>query len=336
MAEKDEIKRRRDGAFSIELGIDAGDKIIEMISRRDGLYNVSLDKIIRVNLPNDIDPTMQHKDAPVAQTLVINKGSRSSIVARTILQAKDFSQFLSDQKQREPMQNIAWEVMFSLLAMDQILNGLRKSIAAKKAEIAASHPKYVLGSSPPPPPIVEGLEIDFRSVVLIANHALNSISELFPTFFEMKFKRGAFDQIITWSAQTFGKEDILTKMLEGDHRWINAWGEVRNAFEHPRDDYYVKINNFRLLPSREIQHPTWQLKHSKPDFFRPQNLIEQLDIHQANILGLFENMLVVLVDKSMKLPMPIALIDKEEKDRNPECPKRYDLQILLQQRPPTS
>ena len=331
MATKDDIRKRRDSAFTANLGIGAEDKIVQMISRRDGLYAISLESIIRLNLPDDLDPNLEHDDAPVIQTLVLNKGSRSALVARTIIQAQDFSQFLPDEERRKKIADIAWEVMLSLLALNGIVSGLETSIDSKKAEISADFSHYVVGSSPPPPPIVEGLEVEFRSAVLIANHALNSMSELFQIYFEDTFKRGAFDRIIRWSGQKFGKDDVLTKMLEADHRWINLWGEVRNAFEHPRDDYYVKINNFRLLPNRQIQLPTWQLKHPRlSDVFRPQMLIETLRIHEANLLGLFENLLVVLTDKSVTLPLPLALADLAEEDRNRDCPKRYELRLAVQ------
>jgi hypothetical protein len=53
MIDKDSIKRRRDGALQANLGIEAGDKIVSMISRRDGLYAISLDKTIPVLRPTD-------------------------------------------------------------------------------------------------------------------------------------------------------------------------------------------------------------------------------------------------------------------------------------------
>jgi hypothetical protein len=323
-----ELRRKRNSAFSIRVGISAEDKVYETISRRDGLYSVSLNKIIRINLPDDIDPQLLHENAPIAQTLIVEKGSRNPIVARTILQAEDFSRFFPRKEQYKKVQDIAWEVMFSLLALDRISGSIEASVEAKKSEIEKEFPLYTDGESPPPPPIIEDLEIQFRSAVLIANHALNSISEIFPAFFEMKFKRGAFDRLLNWSIQTFGENDILTMMLRSDHRWINCWGEVRNALEHPKDDYFVVINNFRILPNRQIQEPTWQLKHPSLDLFRPQNLLYGLKLHETNILGLFENLLVVLVEKVSSLPFPITLIDKAESDRDPDCPKRYDLQIL--------
>ncbi len=325
MIDKDGIKRRRDGAVFASLGIEAGDRIVSMVSRRDGLYAISLDKTIRVNLPNDIDPEMEHDDAPIAQTLIAAKGSRSPIVARTILQAKDFSQFIPNEEGQRRVQDIAWEVMTSLLAIAGLINGLRTAIDAKQDEILPNYSLYSVGSSPPPVPIVESLEIDFRSIVLLANHTLNSISELFPAFFEVDFKRGSFDRIAKWSAKTFGEADPLSQMLRADEIWINIWGEIRNAFEHPKDNYYVKVNNFRLLANREIQLPTWQLKNDKFDLFRPQALIGTLEILEQNILGLFENLLVSLTEKVLAPLLAIGLIDKEEQDRNPDCPKRYEL-----------
>ncbi len=325
MIDNDGIKRRRDSAIFAKLGIDPDDRIVSMISRRDGLYAVSLDKTIRLNLPNDIDPEMEHDDAPIAQTLIAAKGSRSPIVARTILQAKDFSQFIPGEDRQRRVQDIAWEVMTSLLAIGRLVNGLRTAISAKQEEVLPNYSLYAVGSSPPPVPIVESLEIDFRSIVLLANHTLNSTSELFPAFFELEFKRGSFNRIAKWAAKTFGEVDPLTQMLRADEVWINIWGEVRNALEHPKDNYYVKVNNFRLLANREIQLPTWQLKNDKFDLFRPQALIESLTFLEGNILGLFENLLVALTEKVLPSSLAIGLIDKEEKDRDRDCPKRYDL-----------
>ena len=329
MVDKDAIKRRRDGALRANLGIDVDDRIDSMISRQDGLYAVSLEKIIRVNLPNDIDPEMEHEDAPIAQTLAATKGARSPIVARTILQAQDFSQFLADQVSQRQMQDIAWEVMLSLLSIERLVTGLRASIDAKCAEILPNYSIYSEGSSPPPAPIVQDLEIDFRSIVLLANHTLNSISELFSALFKIDIKRGAFDRIAKWATKTFGDNDPLARMLQADEKWINIWGEVRNAFEHPKDNYYVRVNNFRLLANRQIQLPTWQLKHPNLDLFRPQALIDTLELLENNILGLFENLLVCLTERTSDLSQ-FNLIDRDEQARDPNRPKRYELVPALQ------
>jgi hypothetical protein len=332
---KEEIRRRRDSAFSLNLGIDPDDSTKAAISRRDGLYIITTAKIIRINLPDDIDPELQHEDAPTTQTLLVDQGSRTPIVARTVIQLEDFLQlvpYLEDEKKR--LRDIAWEVMLSLTAYDRIIKRIRSAIDAKRAEILPDYEKYSSGFSPPPVPGVEGLEIEFRSAVLTANHTLNAMSELFCEVFRekfTKFQRGRYDKIIEWSVEQFGKDDILSAMLADDHRWINLWGEVRNALEHPTDIYFVKVNNFRLLADRTIQLPTWQLQHpSLLDAFRPQQLIETLEIHRGNILTFFENLLVVLFSKVTSPGVAIEVVDIQEKDRNPDCPKRYECTLVLQ------
>jgi hypothetical protein len=304
---------------------------VEAISRRDGLYFITLNKIIRVNLPDDLDPELDHPDAPTTQTLIVARGSRSPIIARTILQARDFTHLHADPKIKAGIEDVAWEVMQSLLAFKRIVDSLDKSIETTTKEIEPEFEKYISGTSPPPLPMIDGIESDFRSAVLTANQSLNAVSELFRLLFANdfgNFRPGRFDTIISWSRRTFGSEDLLTKTLEGDHRWINLWREVRNALEHPRDDYFVKINNFRLLANREIQLPTWQLKHPSLDVYRPQNMIEGLRIHQNNILGFFENLLLLLTDKSIQLPFPLEVIDGDEKGRDPNCPKRYQIRAV--------
>jgi hypothetical protein len=83
------------------------------------------------------------------------------------------------------------------------------------------------------------------------------------------------------------------------------------------------------LANREIQLPTWQLKNDKFDLFRPQALIDTLEFLENNILGLFENLLVSLTEKVLASSLVIGLIDKEEQDRDPDCPKRYELVPVL-------
>jgi hypothetical protein len=58
-------------------------------------------------------------------------------------------------------------------------------------------------------------------------------------------------------------------------------------------------------------------------------MIETLRLHQNNILTLFENLLVVLTDKVIKLPVPLGIIDTEESDRDPDCPKRYKIGLAF-------
>jgi hypothetical protein len=202
---------------------------------------------------------------------------------------------------------------------------MKAAIEKKQEEISANIEKYVSGPSPPALPIVEDLETEFRSAIYLAKHALNSISELFPTLFDVEVGRGRYDKILSRAESRFGNSEPLSLMLRSDQKWIHLWTEVRNAFEHPRPDYYVRINNFLLLANRQPQLPTWQLKHPQLDNFRPQNMVTALTFYRDNILTFFENLLLELTDKV--IPSPVEVIDKDKSGRDPDCPKRYELRL---------
>jgi hypothetical protein len=189
---------------------------------------VTLEKIIKVNLPDEIDPEIEFSDAPIAQILVANVGSRSPIVARTILQSKDFSG-LHRESSRPAIQEIAWRVMESLLAFDRTIASIQRSIDTVKKTIEIEFERYVVGSSPSHPPIAEGVEADFRSAVLLSHAALNDVSELFPLILAAKCKRGRYDQIIAWSRETFGENDVLSLMLQADHSRCTLSRPARRA-----------------------------------------------------------------------------------------------------------
>lgn len=163
------------------------------------MYVITLEKIIRINLPDDVDPQLEYADAPITQTGILNKGSRNTLVARTILQANDFSKWIPDKEKQQRVQDIAWEVMFALLAFDRILNWLKSSIDERQNEITKNFEKHVTGPSPDALPIVEDLETEFRSAIFVAKHALNSISERFPALFDVDVGRGRYDRILSWA-----------------------------------------------------------------------------------------------------------------------------------------
>jgi len=135
------------------------------------MYAITQKKIIRLNLPDDLDPAMEHENAPVTQSIVAEQGSRNRIVARTILQAEDFAAFFAEDRKRR-IRDVAWEVMHSLLSLDGIIEGFRKSIETTCSEIEPRIEAFISGTAPPPLPIISTLETDFRSAVLIANHSL--------------------------------------------------------------------------------------------------------------------------------------------------------------------
>jgi hypothetical protein len=61
-------------------------------------------------------------------------------------------------------------------------------------------------------------------------------------------------------------------------------------------------------------------------------MVEALTNLRLNVLGLYESLLVALVDKAVQIPFPIGIRDIPEQERNPECPKRYAIVGLADHR----
>jgi hypothetical protein len=86
----------------------------------------------------------------------------------------------------------------------------------------------------------------------------------------------------------------------------------------------------RLLPSRQIQSPTWQLEHPKLNLERPQALSDSCEIVITNLLGLFENLFVELIGVLFpEVPAGLQWVieDHNAADRDPIAPARYTLSI---------
>jgi hypothetical protein len=54
--QKDKLKERRRSAVSIELDIEQGDSVRELVSRESGLFAVTQKKILRLKSPNGTGP----------------------------------------------------------------------------------------------------------------------------------------------------------------------------------------------------------------------------------------------------------------------------------------
>ncbi len=109
--QKNKIRKKRDAAFFGTLDIDSDDGTRELLKHDGKLHAITLKKIIRLNTPDDLDPDLKFSDVPTTQDVILELGSRSPIVARTILQMTDAGPFSASQKERERLLDISWDVI---------------------------------------------------------------------------------------------------------------------------------------------------------------------------------------------------------------------------------
>ena len=330
--DKDKLKKFRASSVSLELNLDDGDAIRERISRGHGLFFITTTKIMRVRSPDEIDPTLEHHDAPWEQSVYLPHGSSDPLVARTILQTARLAEifFKKESEKNVRLSDISWEVMNSLVLIRMIRERLDRRISEIVSTVENDIAKYTKGKSPTPLPIVEYYDIEFRSFVNEVKRALNKISELFSVLTPMNFSGGHFHKAQKWATEERGADSLLAQMLANDQRWIKTWIDIRIALEHPAKENFVETLNFSLEADRKIRLPTWRFVNPNYDMARPQNLLDVFEICINNVLKFFEDLQIALIDGHLPDWHKVEIEEIPEKSRDKNAPMRYRFRRFLE------
>lgn len=323
--DKDQLKNLRASAMNLKLDLEDGDSIQEMIPRENGLFLISVKKILRIRTPDDLDPALEHDDAPWEQSVYLPHGSSDPIVARTILQTAKLAEIFFNNGSEEyvRLSDISWEIMNSLVSLRMVRERLDRQISEIVSTVENDIEKYTKGKSPPPLPIVKYYDIEFRSFVNEVRRALSTISDLFSVLTPKDFSSGHFHKAQEWAAQERGKDSLLAQMLASDQRWIKTWIDVRIAIEHPTRENYIETLNFSLEADRTIRLPTWRFINPNYDMARPQNLLDVFEFCINNVLKFFEDLLIVLSDGHLPKKHKIVAEEIPEENRDANAPMRY-------------
>ena len=168
---KDRLRQSRNQPFSLKLDLSEGDEIQESIPRENGLFIVSSEKIFRVRTPDDIDPELDHADAPWVQNVHLPHGSSDPLVARTIIQTKRLAEnaFAQSSDEYAALLDTSWEMMNSLVSLRLIKERLEGNIREVCEEIEGNIEKYTREKNPSPLPLLEYFDICHYWSILTLN-----------------------------------------------------------------------------------------------------------------------------------------------------------------------
>ncbi len=329
--DKSAIREARDSAVNLKFHLDENDKIKSLFPRENGLFVVTMNKVLRLRSPDDLDPSLDEPNAPWEQSIFLTTGSCDPLVARTILQTDKIAEIFFGKQSQEykALMDISWEVLSSLISMSYIRERLERRISEVIAIVQKDPEGFTKGKSPKSLPIVEYYEIEFRSFVNEMRSVLSKISELFEVLTGANINSGHFHKAIEWAKENKGENGLLTKMLIGDQSWIKLWIDVRNAIEHPSKDKYIETLNFSLQKNRDVRLPTWRFIHPEySDMARPQNLLEVFSTAINHVLSFFENLQIVLLDDHCPNTFKVGYTEIPVDERDKDAPLRYSFQLL--------
>lgn len=252
-------------------------------------------------------------------------GTANPIVARLSLQTQELLPFYNlTHRQREDIFGLFFsglqpKLMTCFRIMEQLTKDVRerqKKIDDAGLEFQAKGRAYTLPSI---------LDLQQRAETFLYNgkSVLRDLTDIFSILFSKDFKKEArFDKVLKWAKKEFSSGDPLTKKLEDDaNTWIKKLVSMRNAVEHPEGySGVLHIENFSSMEEEGkvlVIEPLWYLntEESVP-------IVYEMDAFVTNLLTFCEEVLVLSLEKTKK-ELPIVIVEIPEKERDPQCPKRF-------------
>jgi len=247
-------------------------------------------------------------DLPFSIQKVLEKGTATPCVARTMLQAGNLlNAFTSDERLKEDVLQISYEVMEHQLACLEVVEIIEPQIAAGIGQLNTSGEAQTKGAAislPSVPNIKKLVEQFLHSAKL----SLRDTGHLFDAFYDETFEH-RFDKAKRWAEREFGAESDLVRVLAGNAQWIERVIRWRNAVEHPRNRRGpLHVVDFHLVGVDQDRRALVSAPALYQADENPLPVREYLSITQDNLLTFFEETLSALL---LLLPNPLGLTIRE-------------------------
>jgi hypothetical protein len=253
-------------------------------------------------------------------------GTANSIVARLSLQTQDFLAFynLTDKQKEEVFALFFSSLQPKLMSCFRITEQLTKEVREHQTKINGAGVEFQPQGNVYTLPSILDLQNRAETFLYNGKSVLRDLTDIFSILFSKDFKKEArFDKVLKWARKEFGPDDPLTRMLEDDVTWIKKLVSMRNAVEHPGGySGILHIENFDSIEGVGkvlVVEPLWHLNTEKR-----VPIVHEMDAFVTNLLTFCEEILVHSLEK-FKKGFPIMIVEIPEKERDPQCPKRFKM-----------
>lgn len=291
-----DVKRERGGAADI--GTSTEGAITDMFEH-DGKLIVIKEKAVYEFMEADhIDPKRENPDLPNdIQRLILNQGSDSEIVCRTLIMAKILFKtgLLKASLDTRQVLVLVLEALRELIAMDNEVTDyleIEKKVSGEYEERKGKAVSYAL-------PSVSDVITRCKTIFQKADHVTQTLMEIVTHFYpdDGFTKQSHFPKLHSFSKATYGDEDPFTLFIGDALAYLELIRALRNCLDHRLPE--VKIKDFELQVNSNVICPTIEIdfRGSKLDRI---SLNTYLPIATTNILTVFEQLLAYLCDKNVR------------------------------------
>ena len=231
------------------------------------------------------------KDYPSLITNEINAGAKDICFSKTLGLMNNllpYSMQVKEHITKDKLITFAFTIFNYMYELDQIigyLNNFNKIILSK----GISQPQTISGKILEITPIPD-LEIKVHTFSLNAKQILIEVLNCIKYVCQIdKCNYSTLPSLLP-SVSTLSKQILLSK-----DNILFLWN-LRNIFEHPKEDYFCKINNF-YFDQGKIINPNWIIVNGK-NTIKEDNLVDRLNYFYDFLLNFTESIFHIIVNEA--------------------------------------
>lgn len=292
------IDRIRDAAFQMQVGTEQDGRIVDMIAIHEKLYVVKTGAIYSFLLADKIDPERQNPKIPNAQQKELPIGSDDAVVARILLTAKLL--FTKTALGQSFDVEGGMECALCLLKDVENLRGMRGKLEHAQLEAEAMQPSPAARLSSFRLPSIEDIEARFDAFAQKIGHVVDGLETLAKIFYPVELQTKWIDSLTKLAKERYAQDSPFALYMDRVSPFLLSMRKMRNMIEHPKPDEFIKVYNFRLLPSGELARPSVDIVwlDSPLESSQMTTLMEFLTDHLVNVC---EALLVYLCDANINM-----------------------------------
>jgi hypothetical protein len=313
MPEKRLIDRKRDAGGAIDVGMPNDQSAVTaMIQIGEQFYVVKECGIYEIKLADQIDPQRTNIAIPDTQQKVLEYGSDSPFVGRTLLTAKELlnPSFLPNGVDLRKALRLNFEALKDLAAMLDVATALEE---AQRTAIAAFEGASQKEGSVALP-AVGNIDARCKDFVQKADHSLQSLMRIVRVFNGEDAGRQWFEGFSNLVSNRYGDGDQFSKFLVAALPFLKFVRNARNCVEHSKDNKKIVTRDFSVQADGAVLPPTIEVIH--PD--TPMSAVpvsEFMGRAHAQTVTMIEQMIVFICQKHVRPPLatfPVQVVEWPE------------------------
>ena len=296
MSKKRPLDKLRDSALQMTIGTsDDRSRITGTITVGGTLYVVKENGIYEIKLADQIDPERTNANVQNTNQQVLNYGSESEWIGRTLMTADTMlnKTFLSKRIDVDRALSLVFQAIKELASMQDITVKFLRD----EAEAAATLEQVETDRRSLSMPAKSDVETICKSFIQKADHALQRLFEVVKVFYGDKVGKQRFKSFAAHLLDEHGSEDHFTEFLNDALPFVQFVRRSRNCVEHTlQGRQQVLVTDFVINADGKINPPTIEVIH--PKFNQPPILISNfMNVMNEQCVGVFELMLVLMCEK---------------------------------------